>query len=75
MSSIESLTDVAYVEMLLFLHVNFDSIQSLHIPAFQRDVIRELLPKRFTGRDAELEAAETLLLRDVAYTHVPNEEA
>lgn len=52
--------DTHWVEMLLFLHTNFDRIP-IHTPAIPRDNIREYLPKHFRGLDSELALAEDVI--------------
>ena len=45
-----------YVDMLLFLHLNFDKIPQ-DIPAIKSEMIHTLFPKWFVGTDAEFDDA------------------
>lgn len=56
LSSRRSRLDGFYVEMLLFLHLNFDKIP-VAVPAFTTASIPTFIPKRFTGADPELREA------------------
>lgn len=49
--------DAYWVEMALFLHLNFKHIPD-EIPQIQARKIRDHIPARFSGRDDELKYAE-----------------
>lgn len=57
LSGRRSRMDAYWVEMLFFLHVNFDRIPH-NIPSIARKDIRKFLPKHFSGKDRDLRAAE-----------------
>ena len=51
--------DIYWVEMMMFLYVNFEHIPALKgIPMIGAKDIRACLPARFTGEDDDLAAAE-----------------
>ena len=56
LSSRRSRLDGFYVEMLLFLHLNFSKIP-VAVPALTTASISSFIPKRFTGADPELREA------------------
>lgn len=56
----KSRMDSYYIEMMLLLHLNFGRIPA-HVPPITVRSLPSLLPKRFTGRDPELQAAEDYL--------------
>ena len=49
--------DGFYVEMMLFLHLNFSRIPQM-VPMLHKAAAESRLPKRFTGRDPELLRAQ-----------------
>ena len=58
LSGRRSRTDVQYIEMMLFLHLNYDRIPRI-VQGLKPGSLKDHLPKRFTGVDAELEEADT----------------
>lgn len=60
LSGRKSLKDAYYVEMVLFLNVNFDNIPR-DVQVITRAAFKEHWPDRFTGQDRELEEAEAFL--------------
>ena len=56
LSSRRSRLDCMYVEMLLFLHLNFDQMPQ-DVPAIRSDALNTFFPKRFTGTNAEFDEA------------------
>lgn len=60
LSGRRSRLDAHWVEMLLFLHTNFDRIPAF-IPEVPRAKALDCFPKRFQGLDEALAAAENLL--------------
>ena len=63
--------DGYYVEMVLFLNVNFDKIPR-DVQAITRSAIKEHWPKRFTSQDRELKEAEDFLEPGRAGDGVPH---
>ena len=58
LSGRRSRTDVRYIEMMLFLHLNYDRIPRI-VQGLKPGSLREHLPEYFTGVDVELEEADT----------------
>ena len=56
LTSRSSREDSMYIEMMLFLHLNFKQIPQ-QVPSVKSKTLNNLLPKRFTGSNEEFEKA------------------
>lgn len=64
LSSRRGRIDSMYIEMMLFLHVNFKNIPH-RVPAIKTDALGDFLPKRFIRTDADFEEAMRFVNTDM----------